>query len=123
MRGRHPKPDALKEAQGNPGRRRRAAQTPTPTAAQPVSASLPFARLSENARLAYQLIGTDLRTLNFVRSTAGPLLLRYCDTLARFWKVTGEIDSFGGEVYECDTQAGGKMLRMRPQFIVQQMLA
>lgn len=123
MRGRHPKPGAVKEAQGNPGHRPIA---PDPAALSPVltapQAALPFARLSEDARHAYDIIGADLRRLNFVRSTDEPLLLRYCDALARFWRVTGELDVLGGETYETSS-AHGNMLRMRPQFMVQERLA
>lgn len=120
MRGRKPKTGTVRRAQGNPGHRKIAPEPAEPKGA-PV-ASLPFVELSVTARLAYDIIGADLRRLNFVRSSDEPLLLRYCDALARFWRVTAELDRLGSETYET-TSAHGNMLRMRPQFMVQERLA
>ncbi|HWY14418.1 MAG TPA: phage terminase small subunit P27 family [Rhizomicrobium sp.] len=119
MRGRIPKPGELREAQGNPGRR----PIPDQLADDAPAKGLPFAELSDNARRAYEIISGDLRRMNFVRASDESLLLRYCDAVARYWKVTKALDAFGDETYEAATVAGGVMQRMRPQFVVQQLLS
>src|SRR5690242_2141746 len=102
MRGRKPKPAGLKAAQGNPGRREIPVEPPQPSVSTPAP-HLPFAKLSDAARAAYQIIGEDLRRMNFVRRSDESVLLRYCDSLARYWRVTEELDRLGGETYECKT--------------------
>lgn len=123
MRGRKPKLAALKKAQGNPGRRKLAPEPQTAAIATgSISDVMPFVRMSEDARRAYEVVGESLRGMNFIRASDEPLLQRYAETLSRFWRVTAELDRMGGEVYECETTNGGKMLRMRPQFLVQDRL-
>jgi P27 family predicted phage terminase small subunit len=128
MRGRRPKPQALKDVQGNPGRRPRAeldhddGTQPTSPKVELLSTALPFVQLQANAQQAYTLIGAELRRMNFVRPSDESLLIRYCDCVARYWAVTAALDELGGEVYEVTTLSGDKMQRMRPQFLVQQKL-
>lgn len=126
MRGRRPKPAALKEAQGNPGHRTivdTPAPAPTSDAARVVSGtSFPF-KVSDDAQRLYDLIAPELQRLNFLRATDEPAFRRYCDTLARYWRVTEQMEQLGGETYECKTTTGETMLRLRPQFVVQERLA
>lgn len=119
MRGRLPKPAEVRDAQGNPGRRPSAAALPPDQG----DVTLPFVQLSEDAHRAYDIIGAALKRLNFVRSSDESLLLRYADAVARYWRVTAELDGLGSESYECQMTGGGVMQRLRPQFMVQQLLA
>lgn len=123
MKGRKAKPAELKAAQGNPGNRPLVPQPLSESAPASGPVALPFAKLSADALTAYTIVGAELRHLNFIRSTDEPLLLRYCDALARFWRVTRELDELGGETYDCPTTTGATMLRMRPQFMVQERLS
>lgn len=124
MVGRRPKPDALKIAQGNPGRRPIVSAVAMPAGdPSPPKTVKPIVTLKARAKKVYDLIGPQLRQINFLRPSDEHAFHRYCETLARYWKVTEELDALGGETYECDTTAGGKMERIRPTFIVQQMLA
>lgn len=122
MRGRKPKPAALKEAQGNPGKRK-AAEPSAALLSSGEALALPFAKLSAAAIAAYTIIAAELRRINFVRASDEPLLLRYADTLARYWRVTGELDRLGSETYTMKNVNGDKMQRMRPQFMVQERLS
>lgn len=125
--GRHVKPAALKRLQGNPGNRPLPKEPRPRKNAKPIATSavetMPFVKLSDDAKRAYEIVATSLRGLNFVQASDEPLLLRYSETLARYWRVTHELDRLGGETYECITTTGEKMLRMRPQFVVQDRLA
>lgn len=133
MRGRNPKPAALKQAQGNPGRRPIVDAPADLAAADPNvdQAPAPKPRVSlkklfkikSDAQKVYDLIAPELKRINFLRSTDDPAFWRYCDTLARYWKVTKALADKGGETYECKTTTGETMHRLRPEFIVQERLA
>lgn len=130
MRGRFPKPGALREKQGNPGNRavpraddvERAGNGDEHREAARVLV-LPFAKLEGDALTAYEMIGGELRRLNFVKPSDEPLLARYAKSLADFWNTTKKLDEIGSTVYECQAVAGGTMQRIHPLFIVQQHLA
>jgi P27 family predicted phage terminase small subunit len=124
----------VKAAQGNPGKRAvleiasdenrdMSAGDAAPRQRRPRNAMVPFARLNGSARTAYDLIGSELRRLNFVRSSDESVLVRYCKSLADFWIVTGKLDKLGDHTYECQMTGGGTMQRIHPLFIVQQHLA
>lgn len=121
MRGRRPKPAGVRQAQGNPGHRAIAADAAPPSGEN--HATLPFAKLTDDALLAYNLIGRELKRLNFVRSSDESVLVRYCKSLAQFWTVTGKLDALGSETYECQMTNGGTMQRIHPLFMVQERLA
>lgn len=122
-RGRKPKPDALKRAQGNPGKRAlpelpvEAAQQPL---APPARSSAP-ARLSEEGRRIWDALAPELERMKFLRSSDQGAFERYCDTLASYWRVTLELREVG-ETYETES-AHGRMLRVHPKFAVQDRLA
>lgn len=126
MRGRFPKPCALREKQGNPGNRavpRVDDGDRSEEHREPRVLVLPFATLEGDARVAYEMIGGELRRLNFVKPSDEPLLARYAKSLADFWNTTKKLDEIGSTVYECQAVAGGTMQRIHPLFIVQQHLA
>lgn len=114
MKGRNPKPGELREAQGNPGHR--AIVTALPDDG-PVK-GLPFAKLGEDARRAYEIIAGDLRRMKFVRASDESLLLRYCDLLARYWRSARKLDELGSETYTVKTVSGDMMDRLRPELQV-----
>jgi P27 family predicted phage terminase small subunit len=120
--GRRPKPAAVRSAQGNPGHRPIAEVPSDPRRPRARNSRSAYGKLSSDASRIFGLLSDQLAALNFIRATDEPLLRRYADALARYWRVTRELNEAGGEVYECETTAGGKMLRTRPQFLVQQML-
>jgi P27 family predicted phage terminase small subunit len=131
--GRRPKPAALREAQGNPGRRpihdpapemqESTCEVAAPAKAKLSKNPLKFAKASRAARAVYDLVAPQLRRLNFLRDSDEAAFWRYCDTMARYWNVTKKLDEMGGETYECATTNGGTMARMRPEFMVQERLA
>lgn len=121
MVGRRPKPAGLKMAQGNPGRRPlHDVQDKAPVAGS--KANFRFAKLTKHGRDVYSIISSELRRLNFVKTSDEMLVLRYADAIARYWRVTNELNKLGSEHYESPSIAGGTMYRIRPQFIVQQRL-
>lgn len=124
--GRRQTPAALKAARGNPGRRP-IKDVPQQQEENAAASALPsvtaVAKVTDDAQLVYDLVAPQLRHMNFLRDSDELAFRRYCETMARYWRVTKELDDLGGETYECDTNAGGTMLRMRPQFLVQERLA
>jgi P27 family predicted phage terminase small subunit len=122
--GRLPKPAHVKDAQGNPGRRNVPRESDTAQQQPAHAIKLPFAKLKGSAKKAHELIGTELRRLNFVRPSDEPILLRYCKSLADFWDVTGKLDALGSQVYDCPmTNSEKTMVRVHPLFLVQERLA
>lgn len=125
--GRRPKPAALREAQGNPGRRPIPKDSSAMETGRAVSEKsknpLTFAKVSRDARMVFDLVAPQLRRMNFLRESDEPAFWRYCDTMARYWRVTQRLNEMGGETYDCPTTNGGVMARMRPEFMVQERLA
>lgn len=124
--GRRAKPAALKQAQGNPGKRRirEAAQQPEESAPVSEAPSVTIiAKVNSDAQRVYDLVAPQLRRMNFLRDSDELAFRRYCETMSRYWRVTDELEKLGGETYECATTQGGTMQRMRPQFLVQERLA
>jgi P27 family predicted phage terminase small subunit len=125
--GRRPKPASLREAQGNPSKRdmpQQPAIDATAAAAPHAALGLKFAKLKGNGRKAYDVIGAELRRLNFVRPSDEPLLARYCKSLADFWDATTRLDALGSPVYDCPmTNSDKTMARIHPLFMVQERLA
>lgn len=116
-------PAEIAEARGNPGRRKRrtafADAVPVLAAEGPEAAPPP--QLSEPARQVWQALAPELARLKLLRTTDGQAFARYCDTLARYWEVTRELDKLG-DTYVSKSQHG-TLHRLRPQFIVQDRLA
>lgn len=68
LRGRKPKPDALKKIQGNPGRRK-VAQAPAASDAKDLGAFAPPASLNAAERKIWEEMLGTLKHLNFVRES------------------------------------------------------
>lgn len=116
MRGRKPQPDELKRAKGNPGKRALAA----PLEASPVTLKAP-AKLSAAALAVWRETATELERMNFLRPTDRNAFARYCETVAEYWRVSTSLRRLKSNTYETDT-LHGRMLRIHPDFLVQDRL-
>lgn len=103
----------MKDAQGNPGKRRRAPAADDRT--QPARAAVP-AELSTPAKAIWRRVADQIRPMQFVREQDREALKRYCELLAGWWKMSREIRK-GGEVYWTES-LHGRMKRINPAFIV-----
>lgn len=112
-RGRRPEPGEVKEAKGNPGRRPNA--TGAAVELPGLGAEAPE-QLTGEARTIWGALAPELARMKLLRATDAPVFARYCDHLARFWRVKAALDGVG-EVYETDS-AHGRMLRINPWFAV-----
>lgn len=119
-RGPKPEPAAVKDAKGNPGRRRVGRDQVTEgeakaTAATPAAVSHPSwldkVGLEIWGRLAPRLMGQKLLTQLDAEAFA-----RYCDNYARWLKARRAVNRHG-ETYVTES-AHGKMRRLDPRFIV-----
>jgi P27 family predicted phage terminase small subunit len=118
-RGRKPDGDALQDAKGRPGKRRRA----TPPASSTVAATTiqPSSKLKQSALHVWRALAPELERLNFLRPTDANAFSRYCQTVARYWQVSEDLDR-EGETYTTDS-AHGSMKRINPLFIIQERLS
>jgi len=135
MAGRRPKPAALREAQGNPGRRPIAASDADPVEAEAADAATGAPTLpsvasdavpeelvdTPDAVAAWKLTAPALARMRIFRETDRNGLIRYCLKLAQYNRVRLDLASpkeqGGGEVYQTDTNHG-KMWRINPRFQV-----
>jgi P27 family predicted phage terminase small subunit len=117
MRGRSPKPAGLKEAQGNPGKRRSGKFADLAPTGEP---SAFMFDVSADAKVVYDRFGPELRRLNILRSSDEPAFWRYCETLSRFCRLGEVIRKFGAEYYVAKSVTGEKMMRLHPAFIAQE---
>lgn len=121
MRGRPPKPDELKAAQGNPGHRpiaepeQQAESAPVSQGAPPP----PFLK-SDRERELWTSVGRLLHQLAFVKATDHAALGRWCKYMVQWIAVSEQIGD-GELTYETDSKHG-RMLRLRPQFLAQGLL-
>lgn len=120
IRGRKPDTDEVQDAKGRPGKRRRAAP---PAAASAVSGTAvqPSSKLSRPALHIWRVLAPDLEQMNFLRATDSPAFSRYCQTLAKYWEISTELDR-EGVVYLTES-AHGSMKRVNPLFLVQERLS
>lgn len=114
-RGRKPQPEAVAEAKGNPGRRRRARHPP---AAETPTSGGPPPELDGDARRIWLAVAPELTRLNFLRDIDRQAFARYCVHLARWWELTQDI-ALHGETYVTESNHG-TMERVRPAFIVRE---
>lgn len=117
-RGRKPDSEALVEAKGNPGKRRRAAVAVEPG---PIGQIKPLSKLTPSAVAVWKAIAPDLERMNFIRATDRELFGRYCQTVVEYWEVTKALRA-EQVVYWTETNHG-KMKRINPLFAVQDRLA
>ncbi|WP_431856614.1 phage terminase small subunit P27 family [Azospirillum sp.] len=114
-RGRKPQPAEVKQAKGNPGKRR-VAQTP---ADLPALGSTAPADLPARARKIWDELAPELARLKFLRSTDREAFARYCLHLCRWWELTKALEKKGGETYVTES-AHGTMRRVDPDFLVRE---
>ena len=119
IRGRKPDTDEVQNAKGRPGKRRR----PAPPAPSSVASTTvqPNSRLTQSALHIWRTLAPDLEQMNFLRATDSPAFSRYCQTLAKYWEISTELDS-EGVVYLTES-AHGSMKRVNPLFLVQERLS
>ena len=118
MRGRKGQPAEVKAAKGNPGKR--PLDVASDTAAPEMKNTTPPG-LTVQGKKIWQDIAPKLSHSKLLRDTDRHLLMRYCDTLAQYWKVTRKVRK-KGEAYNCKMTHGGKMLRINPWFSAQERL-
>lgn len=118
-RGRKPQPEAVNDAKGNPGRRRRASPPATDAAEGRAKSTAP-PELADQARQIWDAIAPELTRLNFLRDIDRQAFARYCVHLARWWELTKDLAA-NGETYVTESNHG-TMERVRPNFIVRERL-
>ena len=111
--GRSSKPAELKRAQGNPGKR---AIAETPDAVPAVTRTAP-AELNAVGKRAWKELAPLLASINFLRRTDQPALTRYCNHVARYWRLEQKIRK-EGETYWTESRHG-KMERVNPKLRAQ----
>ena len=114
-RGPKPAPAAVKEAKGNPGRRRIGAD-PVVDAGIVVGGVAPPAWLKAEGLKAWKRLAPNLTRLKLLTPIDAEAFARYCRDLARWLKMQDRLDKMG-EVYEIET-ASGKVRRPDPSFII-----
>ena len=148
MKGRKSQGAAVKDAKGNPGKRRRPGTTrskaplaagnqppapaidakPTPSiergspgasAASPPKPAGGIPReLTVAGKAVWKIVAPLLTTQKLFKATDRIALARYCDTVAEYWKVTRMLRR-QKYVYDVQKVGGGKMLRFNPLFMIQ----
>jgi len=119
FRGRKPDAPEMQEAKGRPGKRRRPAAPAASTVAS--SAVQPTSKLGRSALHVWTKLAPELERMNFLRGTDSNAFARYCQTVAKYWEVSAELDR-DGEVYWTET-VHGKMKRINPLFLIQERLS
>ena len=114
--GRHAQPDAVKDAKGSSSRRNKRAAVADMA---PSKHGAPK-ELSIAAVKVWDLLAPDLRSLNFLRDTDRMAFARYCEHMAKWWKLTKDIND-KGDTYET-VSLHGRMLRINPSFLVRERL-
>jgi len=120
IRGRKPKPKALKAAQGNPGKR--ALSEPEAGAPrEPISTKTPAPPryLSQNAKTVWKRMAPHLADMRFLRASDHEAFARYCEHLATFWSLTRELRRKKGMTYVSKSQHG-ELERVRPAFMIRE---
>lgn len=117
-RGRRGQPAEVKEAKGNPGRRKIPDQAGE--LALPPVKSAPPRHLKGKPLEVWKRTAPDLERLNLLRATDHNAFAVYCQTVADYWAATGKLKNTS-KVYWTDSRHG-KLQRINPWFIVQQRL-
>src|SRR5215469_3421102 len=82
MRGRRPKPTALKKLEGNPGHRRLNEEEPAPAAVAPPCPQF----IQGAAREHWNEVAPELEALGVLARIDGPMLAAYCEAFAQWRK-------------------------------------
>jgi P27 family predicted phage terminase small subunit len=118
-RGRRPKPAALRERQGNPGKRAVAKDAaPDVPEIEPdeVSVKVP-ADLTGGAAAVWREIAPLLTAMRFVKASDLQALKRYCVWVSTWWDAAKDVEKNGSH-YETSSPHVDKMLRLNPAFSV-----
>ena len=117
-RGRKPEPAAVKEAKGNPGRRRIATGV---LEARELAAAAP-PELAAAARQVWERLAPELARLKFLRETDRGAFARYCEYLAGWWIFTAALRT-EGETYLAKSEHNPDgLLRINPKFLLRERL-
>lgn len=119
-RGRKAQPAEIAEAKGNPGKR---AQRAAPAVEAPELAGGAPQSLTAEGRKVWAELHKSLSQLKLLRQTDRQVFLRYCDTVAEYWKITRQLRRSGSTYLAPMTGGVGKMRRIDPRFLVQERLA
>lgn len=98
MRGRKPKPTAVKIASGNPGKRRLNTDEPKPDLCAPE----PPPHLAGQALKLWWQLTPELTKLGMMAKIDVVALATYCDTWALYLRACRELEKAGGPVYISD---------------------
>lgn len=118
-RGRKPDPAAIKEAKGNPGRRRIGADPVIDTSL--TGGVAPPAWLKADALAVWTRLAPNVARLKLLTPVDAESFARYCRNLARWLKMQDVLDR-EGETYESES-AHGKLKRAHPAFLIGDRLA
>ncbi|WP_301100279.1 P27 family phage terminase small subunit [Propionivibrio sp.] len=113
-KGRKAQPEAVNDAKGNPGRRRRKAMV----ACEGSSSSTAPEFLSEAAKKFWDMQAPELAAMRFVRSTDHMAFARYCQHLVTWWDKTKALET-EGDTYTT-TSEHVVIKRINPDFIVRE---
>jgi P27 family predicted phage terminase small subunit len=91
MRGRRPKPTALKKLEGNPGHRRLNEEEPAPAALAPPCP--PF--IQGAAREHWDEVAPQLEAMGVLARIDGPMLAAYCEAYAQWRRATDGLAKLG----------------------------
>lgn len=117
-RGRKGESDEVKRQKGNPGRRPLTAPGEGPPL-PPVKETAP-AGLSKEGRKVWGEIAPHLARMQFLRATDHPALARWCENLAKWWKVERKLRR-EADVYWTESKHG-RIKRINPLVNVQNAL-
>ena len=112
-RGPKPEPAAVKEAKGNPGRRKVGAD---PVAVESAGSVSPPVWLKDDALVVWKRLAPRLIALKLLSATDVETFGRYCRNFARWLKMQKRLDE-ESEIYEIET-ASGIVRRADPAFAV-----
>ncbi|QTC88178.1 phage terminase small subunit P27 family [Brevundimonas pondensis] len=118
-RGPKPAPAAVKQAKGNPGKRRIGADPVADIAA--AGGVAPPEWLKGGGLKAWNRLAPNVARLKLLTPVDAEAFARYCRNLARWLKMQDELDR-EGETYESES-AHGKLKRAHPAFLIGDRLA
>lgn len=113
MRGRKPTPTALKILRGNPGHRPLNDREPQ---ARPGRPSCPRS-LPAEGRKAFRALVRELDAMGIVTKADAVALELLANAYAE-WREARDVVEAEGQTYETVTQAGGRMVRVRPEVLI-----
>lgn len=115
-RGRKTEPAEIKQAKGNPGRRK---IVTTPDAA-PQMGNRPPEELWAAGKRIWNQLAPDLMALKFLRSTDRPAFTRYCEHLAKWWELTRDLRKEGETYMSKSEHNPDGMMRVNPKFLIRE---